>query len=82
MSKDGGGSLDLLNIRSMAKVSVIVQSFIHSGIFPSLVRFQIANEIGPQIHESLMKKVQLSKGKQASWGHANERLLFDDDNFV
>ncbi|CAF3358473.1 unnamed protein product [Rotaria socialis] len=61
MNKDGGGSLDLLNIRSMTK---------------------IASEIGPQLNELLMKKVQLSKDKQASWGHANERLLFDDDNFV
>ncbi|CAF4682831.1 unnamed protein product, partial [Rotaria magnacalcarata] len=53
MNKDGGGSLDLLNIRSMTK---------------------IASEIGPQLNELLMKKVQLSKDKQASWGHANERL--------
>jgi hypothetical protein len=29
-----------------------------------------------------MKKVQLSKDKQATWGHTNERLLFDDENFV
>jgi hypothetical protein len=29
-----------------------------------------------------MKNVKLSKEKQATWGHANERLLFDDDNFV
>jgi hypothetical protein len=34
------------------------------------------------MNELLMKKVQLSKEKQASWGRTNERLLFDDDNFV
>ncbi|CAF2743547.1 unnamed protein product [Rotaria sp. Silwood2] len=61
MNKDGGGSLDLLNIRSMAK---------------------IASDIGPQMNELLVKKIQLSKEKQASWGHTNERLLFNDDNFV
>jgi hypothetical protein len=43
---------------------------------------KIASDIGPQTNELLMKKVQLSKEKQASWGHTNERLLFDDDNFV
>ncbi len=61
MNKDGGGSLDLLNIRSMGK---------------------IASEIGPQTNKLLMQKVQSSKEKQASWGHTNERLLFDDENFV
>jgi hypothetical protein len=45
-------------------------------------RLQIASEIGPQLNDLLMNKVQLSKDKQATWGHANERLLFDDDNFV
>jgi hypothetical protein len=43
---------------------------------------KIASEIGPQMNELLMKKVQLSKEKQTSWGHTSERLLFDDDNFV
>jgi len=43
---------------------------------------KIASEIGPQLNELLMKKIQLSKEKQAAWGHTNERLLFDDENFV
>lgn len=47
-----------------------------------LYELKIASEIGPQMNELLMKKVQLSKDKQAAWGHTNERLLFDDDNFV
>ncbi|CAF2989956.1 unnamed protein product [Rotaria sp. Silwood2] len=42
----------------------------------------IASDIGPQMNELLVKKIQLSKEKQASWGHTNERLLFNDDNFV
>ena len=34
------------------------------------------------MNELLMKKVLLSKEKQASWGHTNEQLLFNDNNFV
>jgi len=61
MNKDGGGSLDLLNLRSLAKV---------------------ASDIGPQMNALLTKKIQLSKEKQPKWGHINQNLLFDDDNFV
>jgi hypothetical protein len=78
MNKDGGGSLDLLNMRSMAKV--YFYSYEYHLKFSS--QFQIASEIGPQLNDLLMNKIQLSKEKQAIWGHTNERLLFDDDNFV
>ena len=43
---------------------------------------KIASDIGQQMNELLMNKVEKSKEKQTAWGHTNNTLLFDDENFV
>lgn len=57
---------------------------INHSIFISDILFliKIASEIGSKMNVLLMSKVESSRKKQVTWGHANERLLFDDNNFV